>query len=81
MFGVLARFAVPLITVVLILGGVGLARASLDDLAVAQSLASSPTPLLGPINSLGRSGWDCAPEKAARAATPMRAELLSDQGK
>jgi hypothetical protein len=78
MFGVLARFAVPLITVVLILGGVGLARASLDDLAVAQSLASSPTPLLGPINSLGRTGWDCAPEKAARAARVRAAELPDD---
>jgi len=78
MFGVLARFAIPLATVVLILGGMGLARASLDDLAVAQSLASSPAALLGPINSLGRSGWDCTPEKAARSARAGGAELPDD---
>jgi hypothetical protein len=72
---------IPVAVVVLIAGGAGLARASLDQVSVAESMTSSVPALLGPINSLGRSGWDCAPEKAARAATPMRAELLSDQGK
>jgi len=75
---VLARFSIPLAVVVLILGGVGLARASLDELAVAQSLSSSPAALLGPINSLGRTGWDCTPEKAARAARVREAELPDD---
>jgi hypothetical protein len=72
---VLARLLIPLAVVVLICGGMGLARASLDDLAVAQSLASSSASLLGPINALGRTGWDCAPEKAARAARVREAEL------
>jgi hypothetical protein len=75
---VLTRLFVPLTVVVLILGGAGLARASLDELAVAQSLASSPAPLLGPINSLGRTGWDCHPEKAARTARLAEAELPDD---
>jgi len=72
---VLKRLLLSLAVVVLIAGGASLARASLDELAVAQSLASSPAPLLGPINSLGRTGWDCAPEKAARAARIAEAEL------
>jgi hypothetical protein len=75
---VLARFSIPLAVVVLIFGGVGLARASFDELAVAQSLASSPSALLGPINSMGRTGWDCTPEKAARAARVREAELPDD---
>jgi len=78
MLRVLARFSIPLAIVVLILGGMGLARASLDDLAVAQSLASAPASLLGPIDALGRTGWDCVPEKAARAARVRDAELPDD---
>jgi len=73
----LVRLSVPALVVVLIFGGVGLARASLDELALAQSLTSTPE-MLGPINSLGRSGWDCAPEKAARSARPSHAELPDD---
>lgn len=78
---ILRRLLIPVAVVVLIAGGAGLARASLDQVSLAESMTSSVPALLGPINSLGRSGWDCAPEKAARASTPVRAELPSDQEK
>ena len=74
----LARLSVPVFVVVLIFGGAGLARASLDELAMAQSLMSSVPEMLGPINSLGRTGWDCTPEKAARSARAAHAELPDD---
>ncbi len=75
----LLRFAAPAAAfVVLILGGASLARASLDELAVAQTLTSSTPMLLGPINGLGRVGWDCTPEKAARSTSARDAELPDD---
>ncbi len=74
----LARLSVPVLVVVLIFAGVGLARASLDELAMAQTLTSSIPTMLGPINSLGRAGWDCIPEKAARAERASHAELPDD---
>jgi hypothetical protein len=74
----LVRFATPVAIVVLIFAGASLARASLDELAVAQTFTSSPPALLGPINALGRAGWDCAPEKAARTSDPRAAGLPDD---
>ncbi len=81
MMRVLGRLAFPLAVVVLIGGGVSLARASVDELALAQSWTSSAPALLGPINSLGRAGWDCVAEKAARATRPRDAELPNDEEK
>jgi hypothetical protein len=40
---------------------------SLEDLLAGQLVASAPAPLLGPITSSGRKGWDCKPEHAASA--------------
>jgi hypothetical protein len=77
----LRRLAAPAAFVVLILSGMSLARASLDELAVAGALTSSTPMLLGPINGLGRTGWDCAPEKAARAVNARAAELPDDTGR
>ena len=36
---------------------------------------SEPPALLGPITESGRTGWDCAPERAAVARGPAAAEL------
>jgi hypothetical protein len=36
---------------------------------------SDPPALLGPITESGRTGWDCAPERAARARQASGAEL------
>jgi hypothetical protein len=74
----LARFATPVAIAVLILAGASLARASIDELAAAQTFTFSAPSLLGPISALGRSGWDCAPERAARASNPRAAELPDD---
>ena len=74
----LARLSVPALVVVLMFGVVGLARASLDELALAQALTSTTPSMLGPINSLGRTGWDCTPEKAARSQRAIHAELPDD---
>ncbi len=42
-------------------------------------LAPSAAPgLLGPITERGRTGWDCAPERAARARKAAAAELPQD---
>jgi|HubBroStandDraft_6_1064221.scaffolds.fasta_scaffold1134968_2 hypothetical protein len=69
------RLATLITVAVLISAGAGLARASVDALD-AVHLAPSATPgLLGPINSLGRAGWDCFPERAAKATTAAHAEL------
>jgi hypothetical protein len=38
-------------------------------------LPSDPPALLGPITESGRTGWDCAPERAARARDAVTAEL------
>jgi hypothetical protein len=53
------------------------AIASLDDLTGLQLLPSGAPSLLGPITELGRTGWDCHPEKAATAGKWRDAELPS----
>lgn len=57
-------------------GAVALANAgSLAGLLAGQVTASDPAPLLGPITSAGRTGWDCKPEHAAAAQQWRAAEL------
>jgi hypothetical protein len=40
--------------------------------------ASAPPALLGPITETGRTGWNCAPERAATAKTAAAAGLPHD---
>lgn len=57
-------------------GGIGVAaELSLDELSRPQLAPSADAGLLGPITEVGRTGWDCAPEKAARAKTARAADL------
>lgn len=44
----------------------------------AALVPSAPPALLGPITENGRTGWDCAPERAARAHTAAAAGLPGD---
>ncbi|HEX3551203.1 MAG TPA: hypothetical protein VHT53_12540 [Candidatus Elarobacter sp.] len=41
-------------------------------------LPSAPPAMLGPITESGRTGWDCAPERAATARTAAAAGLPKD---
>ncbi len=75
------KFAAPVALVVLTLAGASLARASLDELAAAQTLAAPAPDLLGPIDAGGRTGWDCAPERAARSARVREAQLPDETGR
>ncbi|MDQ6929513.1 MAG: hypothetical protein M3126_02440 [Candidatus Eremiobacteraeota bacterium] len=53
------------------------AAVSLTDLNDSK-LAPSGTPqLLGPITQAGRKGWECTPERAAAAKSPISAALPS----
>ena len=49
----------------------------LDDPASALVTSAIP-PLMGPITEAGRTGWNCAPEKAATARTASAAGLPRD---
>jgi hypothetical protein len=49
-------------------------------LSSAQSLVSGSPALLGPIGPTGRTGWDCPPERAARASHAREAMLPDDTG-
>ncbi|MEA2690038.1 MAG: hypothetical protein QOD51_2645 [Candidatus Eremiobacteraeota bacterium] len=69
------------IAVVLAIGACAGAAAGADLLLddAAGSLATSALPsLLGPITESGRTGWDCAPERAATAKTAAAAGLPHD---
>ena len=48
----------------------------LDDPATL--VTSAPPALLGPITETGRTGWNCAPERAATARTAAAAGLPHD---
>ena len=76
-----ARWSVLVASVVLAGAAVGLARASVDELNGAILAPSSLPAILGPISDLGRAGWDCAPERAARSERVVHAELPSDPGR
>lgn len=69
------RYGVLFAAVVLIGGGAGLARASVDELNGIHLAPSALPAVLGPINARGRAGWDCVPEQAAAASSAARAEL------
>lgn len=57
-------------------GGVALAgTTSLEESLAGALLPSAAPPLLGPITSSGRKGWDCLPERAAAAPHWHDAEL------
>lgn len=49
--------------------------ASPQELASGQLVPAAAPALLGPINELGRSGWGCKPEEAARSTDVRSAEL------
>jgi hypothetical protein len=57
-------------------GGIAVGgEATLEDLARTQTVPSAAAGLLGPITESGRTGWECAPERAARARTAHAAGL------
>ena len=59
-------------------GSVGFARASIvaiGDLAYGPFAPSAIPALLGPINELGRNGWQCRPEQAVQATKASSAAL------
>jgi hypothetical protein len=75
---------VMLVAVVLMIVGVGFARAAVTELggvASMQLVPSSIPTLLGPIDDLGRSGWDCVPERTARSERSKDADLPDDAGR
>jgi hypothetical protein len=47
---------------------------------VGELTPSAMPPLLGPITSSGRVGWECKPERAAGATGWRDAELPRDSG-
>lgn len=51
------------------------AEVTLEELGRTPLLASPQAPMLGPVTEVGRTGWNCMPEKAARAKTARAAEL------
>lgn len=60
-------------------GGIAVsAEATLDELARAQVSPTASADLLGPITEAGRTGWSCAPERAAGARSARAAELPAD---
>ena len=61
-------------------GGIGVAaELTLEELGRPQLAPSSDAGLLAPITEAGRTGWDCTPEKAARATTARAAELPASE--
>ena len=79
-----SRLALPVALALLTLGSAAFARASLvafDQFANAPLLASPVPVLLGPINELGRNGWQCKPEQAAKTVDASAAELPTEDGR
>ena len=78
MFRSASRLAFPAGLALLALGGASFARAAIaetDEFARASFVPSAAPALLGPINELGRNGWQCAPEQAVRATRASAADL------
>ncbi|GAC1499331.1 MAG: hypothetical protein NVS1B2_23010 [Vulcanimicrobiaceae bacterium] len=73
----LSNLAFSLAVALLVLGAIGFARASVTEFGRLESdLVSSAAPtLLGPINELGRNGWNCIPERMALAKNARDAQL------
>ena len=77
-----ARWTVllTLLAVLAAAGGIAMgAQATLEDLGHAQLQPSAWADLLGPITESGRVGWECMPERAARAGNARGAELPADE--
>jgi hypothetical protein len=77
------RLAFGTALALLTVAGAGFARASviaLDAVASAQLQSSAIPSMLGPVNELGRNGWQCYPERAAKAPARHSAELPADDG-
>jgi len=77
------RLTLILAAAVLAFGGAGLARASvqtIDQLTSGALTPSAAPSLLGPINALGRVGWDCIPERSARTTSARDARLPDASG-
>lgn len=69
-----------LIAVLLAAAGLAVgAEATLEQIGAGNLLPSEPAAVLGPITESGRTGWDCAPERAARAKKIKAAGLPSAQ--
>ncbi len=65
-------------------GTVGFARASLsaaNDLTSAALPTLAAPRLLGPVDALGRNGWQCLPERAAAAKAARDADLPQADGR
>lgn len=78
MFRSASRVAFSVGLALLAFGGATFARAAVaatGDLARASLVPSAVPALLEPINELGRTGWQCAAERAATAARASDAEL------
>ncbi len=78
------RLVLVLAAAVLGVGGAGLAHASvqtIDELTSGGLVPSAAPSLLGPINALGRVGWDCVPERTARTTTVRDARLPDASGR
>ncbi len=77
------RLTLILAAAVLGFGAAGLARASvqtIDELTRGELTPSAAPSLLGPINALGRVGWDCTPERSARTTSARDARLPDTSG-
>lgn len=48
---------------------------TIDELASGALTPSAAPSMLGPINALGRIGWDCVPERTARTTSARDARL------
>jgi hypothetical protein len=85
MRGVSRTLRPPLLALLLaflaVCGGAAIAGASSLEDAIDGALLPSPAaPLLGPITSRGRVGWECKPERSAAAAQWHEAELPHGSG-
>ena len=77
------RLSLVLAAAVFAFGAAGLARASLqtiDEMTNAVLVPSAPPGLLGPIDAVGRIGWDCVPERTAGAPSARDARLPDASG-
>jgi hypothetical protein len=71
--------AVAFIAAAMLCGRFALASTqSLEELLAGAMTPSASAPLLGPITSAGRVGWQCKPERAASSQGWREADLPSD---
>ena len=66
---------------ILLTAALGLTYAAAQSLeTLADSTWSVRLGLLGPIDEVGRNGWDCEPERAAKARAIRDADLPNPSG-